>query len=593
MTPVSTEALPAGWARATIDDLVNPEVEQGRPTGDGDFLYIDITSIDKKAKRITTPKTLAVGEAPSRARQHVRPGDVLVSMTRPNLNAVAHVPEGMGNAVASTGFCVLRSMGPDSRLLYYLVQTAPFVEEMSRRVTGALYPAVRPGDIHSYTVPVPSLPEQHRIVGEIEKQFTRLDAAVAALEHSRANFELYRASVLKAACEGRLVPTEADLARAEGRDFESAEVLLERILRERRARWEVDQLAKMEASGKSPKDGAWKAKYKVPEPPDTEGLPELPEGWAWATVHQLAADEPNSLTDGPFGSNLKTSHYTPDGPRVIRLQNVGDAAFIDAEAHISQDHYERLAKHRVAAGDLVIAALGENPPRACLIPPFVGPAIVKADCIRFKPDRTLATASYLNLALNAAPTRKRVEAMVHGVGRPRLNLSEIRSIALPLPINSEQARIGDEAERRLSVIDELDGTIERALSRAERLRQSILKSAFEGRLVPQDSNDEPASQLLERIRADRSRARKKKRPRGSTKVRADRGIPGETDRRPLAEVLESAPDGMSANQLLEESGHTMDTIDEFYVELKMELDKGRVQEVRRSGSAVILKRDGK
>jgi type I restriction enzyme S subunit len=84
--------------------------------------------------------------------------------------------------------------------------------------------------------------------------------------------------MLKAACEGRLVPTEAELAQAEGRDYEPADVLLQRLLTERRAKWEADELARMQAKGKPPKDDRWKAKYKEPEPPDTSELPELPEG---------------------------------------------------------------------------------------------------------------------------------------------------------------------------------------------------------------------------------------------------------------------------------------------------------------------------
>src|SRR5690606_22545931 len=134
----------------------------------------------------------------------------------------------------------------------------------------------------NFEIPIAPPPEQRRIVAEIEKQFTRLDAAVAALERARANLKRYRASVLAAACEGRLVPTEAALARQEGRDYEPASALLDRILAERRARWEADELAKMHARGKPPKNDAWKSKYKEPAAPDTNGLPELPEGWEWA-----------------------------------------------------------------------------------------------------------------------------------------------------------------------------------------------------------------------------------------------------------------------------------------------------------------------
>src|SRR3989442_15127162 len=110
---------------------------------------------------------------------------------------------------------------------------------------------------------------------------------------------------------------------------------------------------------------------------------------------------------------------------------------------------------------------------------------------------------FLNYALNGEPTRARTASVVHGVGRPRLNLGEIKAIILPLPPLAEQHRIVAEVERRLSVIDELEAAVIANLKRAERLRQSILKRAFEGKLVPQDPKDEPASVLLECIRAER------------------------------------------------------------------------------------------
>jgi len=161
-------------------------------------------------------------------------------------------------------------------------------QDWESKATGTTFSAISGKVLREQEVPLAPLPEQHRIVTEIETQFTRLDAAVAALERAQANLRRYKASVLKAACEGRLVPTEASLARAQDRDYEPAGQLLARILAERRARWEVDYLQKQRAKGKEPKDDKWKQKYKKPAPPDTEDLPQLPEGWVWASVGQMA-----------------------------------------------------------------------------------------------------------------------------------------------------------------------------------------------------------------------------------------------------------------------------------------------------------------
>lgn len=451
------------------------------------------------------------------------------------------------------------------------------------------------------TIPFTIAPEaeQTRIVEEIERRFSQLDAGGAALERAKANLKNYRASVLQAACEGRLVPTEAELARTEGREYEPAAQLLARTLKEHRAKWEAEQLAKMEAQDKAPKDDKWKAKHKEPVGPDTSELPELPEGWVWVRVEQLASFEPNAITDGPFGSNLKTTHYTSAGPRVIRLQNIGDGVFIDVTTHISQEHYETLLKHRIEAGDLVIAALGARPPRACVIPPSIGPAIVKADCIRFHPEQQLASSHYLNYALNAESTRTRMETIVHGVGRPRLNLGEIKAIALPIPPTDEQLRIVAEVENRLSVLDKLEAAITANLKRAERLRLAVLKQAFEGELVPQDPNDEPASVLLERIREERARKaeeeKAKRKPVRKKMAKTKRGPSGRSqpaERKPLVEVLNSAADHLTPEQLFNQSGYTPEDIEDFYEELKRGVLAQRIGQERPNDTEVYLRAVG-
>lgn len=365
----------------------------------------------------------------------------------------------------------------------------------------------------NFPIPIPPAAEAGAVVEALDSYLSRLDAATEGLKRVAANLKRYRASVLKAAVEGRLVPTEAELARQERRDYEPASVLLDRILKERRRRWEEAELAKMKAKGELPKNDKWKDKYQAPASPDTSSLPELPEGWCWASVDQLASDAPYSLTDGPFGSNLKSAHYVPDGPRVIRLQNIGDGVFLDERAHISDSHFEDLKRHRVFAGDILIASLGTELPRACIVPPSLGPAIVKADCIRFANNAAICEARFVMWALNAEPTRKRTEAAVHGVGRPRIGLTLLREVAIPLPPLHEQERVSSRIDALVSDGEAIRGACRQDTHRVERLRQSILRWAFEGKLVDQDPKDEPASVLLERIRAERAATEPVKTPR--------------------------------------------------------------------------------
>lgn len=551
------EDLPHGWVRTTIGEVVSPSVEQKAPGVSEEFTYVEISSIDNTQKIIVSPAILLGSKAPTRARQRLKTGDVLVSLTRPNLNAVALIPPKLEGAIGSTGFDVLRPLLVNPSWIFYTVQHPDFIAEMSRRVLGVVYPAIRPKDVRSYSFPLPPLAEQKRIIGEIEKQFTLLDTAVRALERIKTRLKHYRASVLKAAYQGRLVPNEAELARLEGRTHEPPVMPL------------GDDESESSAN-------------LLP------GSGELPNGWTWASVGQLAANEPNSITDGPFGSNLKTSHYTDHGPRVIRLQNIGDGEFVNEEAHISESHYKSLIKHKTEAGDLVIAMLGDRLPRACIIPEWLGPAVVKADCVRFKPNSRAALSRYLNLALNAEPTRDKVSSLVHGVGRPRLNLREIKSILLPIPPLAEQARIADEADRRLSLLVEVQLAVNLALERAQVLRQEILRKAFKGDLAPQRHEDEPADVLFERIQAA-TRALQSK-SRSAKPLRMTQKNSRVTHHmKDLLDVLIEAGEPLSPEALFDAAGfdrESVDSVDSFYEALKRHIELGSIAEKRSRRSLV-------
>jgi type I restriction enzyme S subunit len=348
-------------------------------------------------------------------------------------------------------------------------------------------------------MPIPPVAEQERIAQETEKQFTRLVAAVAVLRRVQANLKRYRAAVLKAAVEGRLVPTEAELARRESRSFEPASELLKRILAERCARWEADQLAKFRASGKEPNDSTWKAKYQEPAAPDTANLPQLPEGWIWAQLDQMLLYLRNGISRKPDAEV---------GVPILRISAVRPLRVDIDDVRFLSGNLENCSDYTLQEGDLLFTRYNGNPALTgvCgLVRGIQKPTVHPDKLIRAKVAKGMCVPSFLEITLNVGASRDFIASRVRTTaGQSGISGGDLRSIPVPLAPWAEQQRVVTEAERRLSVIDELELQVEANLKRAERLRQAILKRAFEGKLVPQDSNDEPASVLLERIRHARS-----------------------------------------------------------------------------------------
>lgn len=150
------------------------------------------------------------------------------------------------------------------------------------------------------------------------------------------------------------------------------------------------------------------------------------------------------VSDGPFGSNLKSAHYTNSGVRVVRLQNIGVDEFLGAvAAYISEDHFERLRRHELLEGDVVVGTLGDPILRACVVPEGLGRAINKADCVQIRPDQSLATGMYLSATLNHRSMVKSAQSLAHGQTRSRISMSQVRALGVPVPPLGLQREFGE------------------------------------------------------------------------------------------------------------------------------------------------------
>ena len=485
--------LPPGWVTTTIGEacLINPRSFVEPVEDDWPVSFVPMAAVEARTGRIDLSRVRTYADV-NKGYTRFAEGDVLFAKITPCMeNGKIAIAKGLTNAsgCGSTEFHVLRTEGGLCReyLMSFLLQD-DFRKGAQRSMSGTAgqlrVPAAFLADAPLLLAP---LAEQRRIVAEIEKQFTRLDASVESLKRAQANLKRYRASVLKSACEGSLVRTEAELARAEGRDYEPAGVLLERILKERRARWETQ-----------PKR---RGQYKEPSAPDTSDLPDLPEGWAWATVQQLS----NLIQ---YGTSAKAS-TDASGIPVLRMGNIQGGSLGYSDLKYLPEHNPDVQKTLLNHGDLLFnrtnsaelvgksAVYKDNHPSAC----FASYLIRVSFSDEFSSD-------YACACINSQYGRSFIgRVKSQQVGQANVNGSKLASMPLPLPPLAEQQRIVAEVERRLSVIQQAEATVTASLARADRLRQSILKQAFSGQLVPQDPDDEPASVLLERIRAEREAAK--------------------------------------------------------------------------------------
>lgn len=399
-----------------------------------------------------------------------------------------------------------------SKWLYYWLKSVDFAK-LAHATTLPSLPLYKSKTI---SVPVAPTKEQYRILSRIEELFSKLEVSVDALKRVQKLLESYRGSVLKAACEGRLVPTEAELSKKEGRDYEPASELIKRILIERRVRWAVDQLEKFKVRKSNqgwsdrkiveaiPAERRKIAnKYKEPELPVTSDLPDLPEGWCWASLESIT----QNIHQGWSPKCEQNPSPSLESWGVIKTTAVQHMLY-------DEDANKRLPKFlkprpelEISAGDFLITRAG---PRSrvgvCCLVRRTRPRLLLCDKVyRVRVSETLFDLEYLELCLNAPSLLRQLSELKTGISDSGVNLTQERFLKLPIPLppKYEQTRIVSEVSRQVSVLDQVNKDIAEYAIRPQVFRQSILKRAFEGKLVSQDPKDEPADKLLERIRAER------------------------------------------------------------------------------------------
>lgn len=465
---LSAEDLPAAWSFDTIGSLIAKDgvfvdgdwVESKDQDPKGDVRLIQLADIGDGFYRNRSDRYLTYNKALKLGCTFLQNGDVLVARMPDPLGRACIFPGDSKKSVTVVDVCIIRPNRSDvnNRWLMYFVNAPTFRAAVASLQAGSTRKRISRSNLAKIQLPVPPPKVQNLIVAEIEKQFSRLDEAVANLKRVKANLKRYKAAVLKAAVEGRLVETEAELARREGRNYESGEKLLKRMLETRRALWKG------------------KGKYKEPAAPDKTDLAELPMGWAYATAEQLT-DENRAITYGV----IKLGKPVDGGISVLRSSDVRHLRIdLSNVKNISPEIAANYRRTFLTGGEVVMTVRGT----------LGGIAVVPSQCRGFNVSREVAMlvlleplmAHLIAIFIASAPLENWLMGRTKGIAYRGINIETLKALPIPVPPLAEQPRIVAEIDRRLSLVREVETQIDANLQRAERMRQSILNNAFIGTL---------------------------------------------------------------------------------------------------------------
>lgn len=484
---------PFNWKECTFSDVC--EINPGKPNKslyhpDTPVTFLPMSSVSAENGKVVGGE-LKKFEDCFKGYTAFSNGDLIFAKITPCMeNGKSAVVNDLKNGIGfgSTEFHVIRvTKAINVFYLHYFVRQLSFRKKAEHQMRGAVgQKRVPPEFIANYTIPLPPLPEQHRIVAKIEELFSDLDEGIASLKKAKEQLKTYRQSVLKWAFEGKLTEEWRKKNKPE-----PASELLKRIKEEREKKYK-------EECAKAKKEGLRPPKKLQELPPVSEEelkeLQELPEGWNWVYLAGLG-----DLDRG------KSKHRPRNDPKLFG----GNYPFI-------QTGEVKAAKGRIRGFTTTYSEFGLQQSKLwpagtlciTIAANIAETAFLEIDAcfpdsiVGYKPPSESVESKYIRFFFEG--NKSRIERFAPATAQKNINLNTLENLIVPFCTLEEQKMIVQEIESRLSVADNLEKTIDESLSKADALRQSILKQAFEGKLVPQDPNDEPAEKLLERIQKEKT-----------------------------------------------------------------------------------------
>lgn len=487
MSEATEKQLPKGWVRASVNDvaiiirgIAFPSKEKTHTPQDGHVACLRTRNIQRETE--WSDVWYVPRQRVRREDQFLRPQDILISIANSAelVGKVSFISSLPTTATLGAFIVALRVASPDARARFLYYQLAwskiqSFIRSLASTTTNISN--VSTTKIAKVPLILPPSSEQERIADKIDELFSDIDKGETLLDHVRRNLDRYRASLLKAAVTGSLTAPW----RGKNRAIEPASELLRRLLTERR-RWEQEQLAKYEQTGKPPPKG-WKERYKEPAPPDTTALPVLPEGWCWATIEQCITEPICN------GISIKGS-LEPPGVPALRLNamtesgfNYNEVRYIPIDDRTSKDLAVCEGDFFVSRGNGSIRLVGRGtlaqaPPRLVVFPDTM---------MRVRLHDLMRQSGWIPAIWPSSLIRGQIERRVKTTaGIWKISQPQLSSICIPLPPPNEQRELVRLLTAFVDCVERLIELIRCNELRGMSLRQSILKQAFEGKLVPQD-----------------------------------------------------------------------------------------------------------
>ena len=479
------------WIECTLDEVCEKalKVKRKEMPSSEKIKYLDIGGIDNHSNKIISHKDYTWADAPSRAQQIIKKDDILFSTVRTYLKNVAKVNrEEYNEEIASSGFTVLRAKKDilKSDYLFFRTLSTVFLNTLNKLQRGTSYPAVRDKDVFAQIIPLPPLVEQKAIVKKIEELFSSLDSGIADLKKVQDQLVIYRQAVLKKAFEGELTKEWRKI-----NDLQPSFTFLKDLAKQRKEA-EVDK--KSIYHKKISHDFSFSKDDKI-------------ETWSKGTLDKLIYIAARIGWRG-----LKKSEYTESGPLFLSVHSLNYGKYVDYTQayHISEERYLESPEIKLQEGDVLLCKDGAGIGKIGIVKDLPTAASVNSSVLVIRGMNVLSQ-EFLYYLFSGPKLQSIVFQRITGSATPHLFQNDIKKFELSIPPIEEQHQIVQEIESRLSVCDKVEKDIVDSLEKAQALRQSILKKAFDGKLLSgveiakckADKDYESASILLEKIKKEK------------------------------------------------------------------------------------------